>query len=314
MPQRRKAERKTMRKINSDTALPLMRGMMWLGVLATVATVLLRVWLTPAERDWDTGLFSANHLVIGVMLTALAVLFVLSCLVRRDRQEIAGRASMPTAVVLLGAGAVLVVTGVVGLIGLMQKGAPSTAQASVLVKVLGLLETLFAVLGGVALVRMGLTLVSEGATRRGMAQWDALAPVLWMWFRLAAYEASYASTVRVSNSFFYFVMFILEMLFLFKLARYVTGVGKVRAGMLLFYSMGTALFALSAPVVRVCMYLLQDSEAYLASRQAGAADFAVGLLALTVGISLVHSAAHPVQVEEPEGAEASASSDEASAE
>ena len=109
-------------------------------------------------------------------------------------------------------------------------------------------------------------------------------------------------------------MFILEMLFLFKLARYVTGVGKVQAGMLLFYSMGTALFALSAPIVRVCMYLLQDSEAYLASRQAGAADFAVGLLALMVGISLVHSAAHPVQVEEPEGAEASASSDEASAE
>ena len=74
MPRRRKAERKTMRKINSDTALSLMRGMMWLGVLATVATVLLRVWLTPAERDWDTGLFSANHLVIGVMLTVLAVL------------------------------------------------------------------------------------------------------------------------------------------------------------------------------------------------------------------------------------------------
>ena len=117
MPRHRKAERKTMRKIRSDTALSLMRGMVWLGVLGTVATVALRVWLTPAERDWDTGLFTSSHLVIGVMLVVLAALFLLGCLVRRDRQEITGRASMPTSVVLLGAGAVLAVTGAISLIG-----------------------------------------------------------------------------------------------------------------------------------------------------------------------------------------------------
>ena len=180
--------------------------------------------------------------------------------------------------------------------------------------ILQLLEVLFGLLSGVAFVRMGLTLLSEGATRRGMAQWGALAPVLWMWFRLASYEASFASTVRVSNGFFYFVMFILELLFLFRLARYVSGVGEVSANSLLFHAMSTALFALSAPIVRLSMYLLQDSEAYQAAQQAGVTDFAVGVLALTVGISLVHSVAHPVYASSPDSSDSEETEAEQNAE
>ena len=53
------------------------------------------------------------------------------------------------------------------------------------------------------------------------------------------------------------------------------------------------------------MYLLDDSEAYLAGQLAGLTDFAVGLLALTVGVSLLRSIAAPVQVaEEPSSAPA----------
>ena len=293
-----------MKKKMEGAALPLMRGMLWLGVLGTVATVVLRICLTPGERDWDTGLFASNRLVVVVMLSLLVLLALLAYLARADRCEISGRGATPTAVALLAAGGVLAVASGIRLIGFMQIS-PFATEERLLMPILQLLEVLFGLLGGVAFVQMGLTLLSEGATRQGMAQWRALAPVLWMWFRLATYEASYASTVRVSNSFFYFVMFILELLFLFRLARYVSGVGKVTAQSLLFHAMSTALFALSAPIVRLSMYLLQDSEAYQAAQQAGVTDFAVGVLALTVGVSLVHSAAHPVYApsSDPSGSE-----------
>lgn len=271
-----------------------MRLMWYLSLVFVVLTVLLRVWILPANRDWDTGLFTSSVLTVGFMLLCIAVQLVLSCTLPKQRQEISGRSGLPLAFTLLLAGAVL---GVVGVLGLIESLTTRTASvtASKVLAVLQLLEAVFAVLGGASLVRMGLVLISEGSTRQGMAQWSALAPVLWMWFRLAAYEASFAGTVRMSDSFFHFVMFILELVFLFKLARYTAGVGQANIRSLMFWSTSTVLFALSTPLVRVCMYLLQDSEAYLAGQQVGVADAAVGVLALAVCFSLWHSAAQSEQ-------------------
>ncbi len=271
-----------------------MRLMWYLSLVFVVLTVLLRVWILPANRDWDTGLFTSSVLTVGFMLLCIAVQLVLSCTLPKQRQEISGRSGLPLAFTLLLAGTVL---GVVGVLGLIESLTTRTASvtASKVLAVLQLLEAVFAVLGGASLVRMGLVLISEGGTRQGMAQWSALAPVLWMWFRLAAYEASFAGTVRMSDSFFHFVMFILELVFLFKLARYTAGVGQANIRSLMFWSTSTVLFALSTPLVRVCMYLLQDSEAYLAGQQVGVADAAVGVLALAVCFSLWHSAAQSEQ-------------------
>ncbi len=289
-------------KTMKEKTVTRMGAMWWLGIAATVLTVLLRVWILPADRDWETGLFTSSVLTVGCMLLCVAVQLVLSFTLPKRRQEISGRSGLPLAVTLLLAGAVLGVVGVLGLIESLTARTASVTAFKVLAA-LQLLETVFAVLGGVSLVRMGLVLISEGGTRQGMAQWSALAPVLWMWFRLAAYEASFASTVRMSDSFFHFVMFIMELVFLFKLARYTAGVGQATVRSMMFWSVGTVLFALSAPLVRLCMYLLQDSEAYLAGQQVGGADAAVGVLALMVGFSLWHSAAH--SEEEPSSDEES---------
>jgi hypothetical protein len=110
---------------------------------------------------------------------------------------------------------------------------------------------------------------------------------MWLWFRLAWYEMSYTSTVGWSEKFYDFLMVIFALLFVFKLARFVSGIGRATTGEMLFYAMMTAMLSLSGPLVRVCLYFTGGAEAYIASDLAGMADFGIGVLALVFGWSLV---------------------------
>lgn len=287
------------------------RLMAALGILGAVAVVALRVWVMPSERDIDTGLFSTNLPVIGLMLFLLLMLGCGVFITRGGfRQEITGKPSLLLAITSLVVGGAMTLFAVaeilarMGIIPFYTVSVGAEEVTALLGKLLPWLQSVFCLLSGAALIRLGLVLASEGETRRGMAQWTALAPVLWMWFTLANYEMSYASMVRLSDSFFTLGMYIMEMLFLFYFARYMAGVGKVGFGTLLFFSSGAALFAVSAPLVRLAfMYLQQDGEAYVASGAAGPLDLMVGLLAVAVSISLCQSlSAPPVEEaeEEPE--------------
>ena len=271
------------------TQQAVLRIMAWIGIGMAAVTVLLRAWLMPTLRDAETGLFSSAVPVVVLMLASLVVLAGLGFSQRHGRREIAAPAGQRTGVAVILSGAVLTLSGLwdswLWLVD-TQMPPPQTVDTSGIGVIALWLQLIFGVLGGVALVRLGLLMVAEGSTRRGIAGWSMLAPVLWMWFRLARYEMSYVSTVRLSESFFDFVLFILELLFLFRLARYTAGVGKVGAGSLQFYACATALFALSGPLTRLAMYLLGDSEAYLASELAGVADVAVGALAAAVAFGL----------------------------
>lgn len=284
--------------------------MVYLGGLGALTVVLLRVWLSPSQRDIDTGLYVSNTPVIVLTLLLLAAMAVATVLLRGlPRREIVGKSALGLSVVSLAAGAVLLFGCGAELLrnwGIL----PIDEMPAVVTPLGGVLQTLqpiFGVLGGVALVCLGLSLASEGSTRRGMMQWGLLAPVLWMWFKLANYEMSYASMVRLSDGYFTLMAYIMEMAFLFCLARYMAGVGKEGMGLLLFTSAGATLFTLSAPLVRLMMYLLQDSEAYAAAGAANYVDLGIGVLALTVSIVLCQSlsAPAPVSVEESETAEES---------
>ncbi len=280
--------------MRKNTRRTVLGGMAWLGVGMAAATLLLRVWLMPTLRDMETGLFATGWQVVALMLVTLVALAVMGFTQRQYRLEIGGPAGQRVGVVTLVSGAVLIACAlwdVAQWLSRRQVPAPQAAATTYLGVAAMLLQVLFCLLGGVALVRLGLLLVAEGSTRRGMTGWSMLAPVLWMWFRLARYEMSYVSTVRLSESFFVFGMFILELLFLFRLARYTSGVGRVSAGSLQFHAAATALFALSAPLTRLVMYLLGDSEAYLSSELAGVADVAVGLIAAAVAFGLTSAAA-----------------------
>ena len=269
------------------------RIMAGVGGLGALLTVLLRVWLAPSQKDIDTGLFATNTPVIALMLVLLALLGAGLYLTRGGhRQEIVGKPSLVLSVVLLAAGGIITLFGGIDVLTRLGVIRGDTAvEESVLPfgAALPWLQAIFCLLGGVALVRLGLSLASEGATRRGMSQWGLLAPVLWVWLTLANYEMTYASMVRLSDGFFTLAMYIMEMLFLFFFARYIAGVGKVGYATLLFFSSAATLFVLSASLVRMVMYLLQDGEAFAAAGAAGFADLAVGVLALTVSVTLCQS-------------------------
>lgn len=268
------------------------RIMAAVGAFGALAAVAMRVWLSPAKRDVDTGLFADNILVIMMMLLVLVALGVMALLTRGgQRQEITGRSSLVLAVALLAVGSAFAFTGVADIISTIRNATPEATQESGAqsMQVLQWLQRGFCLLGGAMLVRFGLVLASESATRRGMAQWSLLAPVLWAWFQLANYEMSYASMVRLSDGFFTLMTYVTEMLFFFYLARYIAGVGKVGACTLLFFSSATTAFAISTPLVRIIMYLQQDAEAYAAAGTTGYLDLAVGLLALVVSITLCQS-------------------------
>ena len=134
---------------------------------------------------------------------------------------------------------------------------------------------------------MGLSWVGDGYSRRGSYRVWALAPVAWIWFRLARYEMSYASAVSVSQSFYDFMMMIFTLLFFFSLARYVAGVGEKFPRMLTVYAFCTGLFGISAPLTRFAMYMMGETAAYNASQLATALDLVIGIFAFAVGVGLV---------------------------
>ena len=268
-------------------------SMAWLSAGATVVTVLLRAWLLPGLRDWDTGLFASGWLAIIWLLLVLVALAILGFLGRGERVEITSPMAFPLSVSALLSGGLLLVCHLWDgwlWLSASQMPIPQAADTSAVASVSAVLQLLFGALGAAALIRLGLVLLAEGRTRRGIAGWSMLLPVAWMWFRLARYEMSYVSAVRLSQSFFDVGMFVLELLFLFQLARFTAGVGKSNVGLLSFFSGSTAVFALSAPLVRLGMYLLGDGPDYQAIQLAGLPDIAVGVLALAVAFSLSYGA------------------------
>lgn len=275
-------------KVNSRLLTSVMA---LIGLVFPLLTVVLRVWVLPSLRDLHTGLYSANYVLIVLLLLMLAALAVLAYLVGGERRELGGYPARVTAVLTALTGVTLAVTEVLNVgDSLASLRMASATEQPAFIPALAVLQNAFGVLGGAALVWMGLRLLLEGASRRGIAQWSALVPVIWMWLRLVNYEVSYASMIRLKDSFFGLGMMILELLFLFKLARYTAGVGKLPNGQMVAYSMATAVFALSAPATRWIMYLQGDAEAYAAHQLAGPVDFAIGLLALVFGLTLVLAA------------------------
>ncbi len=286
-PERRMTEmnnRKTRLWLHAPLAITIA------GTVGTAVLVALRVVLMPLLRDVDTGRFDTNLPALIFLAMLLAVMAVTACFTPRDRVDIPSSRALPTALSGMLAGGALGLVIFIDTFRWLFGGIlppPEQIQLNTLSRLVMYAMLVFGILGAVALVRWGLQVASEGGTRRGMSAFGALAPVMWTWCRLAWCEMSYVSTVGWSEKAYDFLMVIFEMLFLFKLARFVSGIGKTSTGEMLFYAMAAAMLALSGPLVRICLYFTGGAEAYLASDLAGIADVGVGVLALTFAWSLV---------------------------
>lgn len=273
------------------------RIMTAVGLLGALLVVALRVWIKPAMRDTDTGLFSTNKTVMILMLVMLGILAAIVFVVRGGtRREIQGKPSLILAVMTIAVGAALAFTGVADVWTALRDSAVALPTTGVqLPNLLAWMQRICGLLSGVALVRFGLLLASEGSTRRGMAQWSLLAPVLWMWLVLAGYVMSYNSMVRPVDGFFTLMAYVSELLFLLYFARYMAGVGKVGSVTMLLFSCSATLFAVSTPAVKLLLSFMGDHAEYTAAGPTGMLDLAIGLLALVVSVTLCQSLSTPVE-------------------
>lgn len=278
----------------------------------TLVVTAMRVFTAPLSRNPDTGHFTVNMVVIVVALLAVALMAAFARLGDDRRVDIGRDMAVPFSAVTRAAGALIGITGAYDLLAWVTAGRvppPQTAMASAVPVALLIITGVLAVASGVVLVLLSRQVSAERGTRTEMCTWEMLIPVLWVWFRLTRYLMSYASAVSLDECVYDFGMFVAELLFMFKLARFVSGIGRTTVSGMLAYALSASVWALSAALTRVCMYALGDTQAYLASRLAGFSDFAVGVLALVFAGGLWYSTHHPDPPEdEPEVSEDSSDS------
>ena len=273
-----------------------LRVMAAVGTAGAAAVLLLRLVLTPTLRDPDTGRFAANLAAIITSLALLLLLAGMTLAANRERVDIGGKAALPASLATLLSGVVLLVSSLweaVAWLAYDAVPAPAPAALTLLPVAMVALTLLCGVAAGGALMAFGLQITAEDGTRRGMRTVSCLLPVLWVWLRLARYEMSYVSAVSLKDSYFTFAMYIFELLFLFKLARFVSGIGDTRPATVLFFAMGAAMLTLTAPLFRIGMVLAGDAQAYHSTELAGSPDAALGLLALVFGWALAFGRAAP---------------------
>lgn len=276
-----------MKKSNLDRCKPLL-AVIVTGVMTLVIFV-LRVFLMPRLQDPDTGVFRLSYLVIALMAVTMVVVTVLALLCNRGVPAVKGRMLLPTSVVGILCGAVLLLSNAYDLLFWLlpphTTPAPNPHVIGTMDGVALFFTILFGILGGLFLIRLGLRWIGENRSRTGMFRLWALTPVAWVWMRLARYEMSYASAVDVSESFYDFVMLIFTLLFFFALARHVSGVGSRPPRFLLVFTLCTGMLSVSGTLTRIVLYLMGQGEAYAASELAGPADLAVGVFALLLGLA-----------------------------
>ncbi len=154
---------------------------------------------------------------------------------------------------------------------------------------------LFGLLGGVYLVMQGFSWMSQSDKNRTARNWLALTPVLWMWFRLARYEISYASTIDIRESFFDFAVLVFASLFFLQMARMISGVGAAPKNALVVFALCTAMVAVSdAPVA-----ILEASEGMpIGNLLIAMADLVIGIFAFVLAALQVFGTA--ASAEEPD--------------
>ncbi len=145
---------------------------------------------------------------------------------------------------------------------------------------------LFGACGGVFMILQGFNWMAQSTRHQKWLAWLSLTPVLWMWFRLARYEISYASTIDISESFFDFASLVTASLFFLQLARVLTGIGAQPKNGLVIFAFFTTIASLSgAPLT---FYRLSQG-ATISNLLIAIVDATVGLLAFMIAVGQIFS-------------------------
>ncbi len=276
-----------------------------IAVLMAVGVTVLRVVLvTQAETAWF------QYGMIGLLVVTMLVMAVLVNKKREPLPAVGGVFLIPGAVLSMLCGSVMLVTTIYDGWMWLSKGKTPPPNDRILGNVDAFMlacAIVFGILGGVFLIQLGLQWVSDNGSVAGRFRLMALAPVLWVWMRLARYEMSYASAVSIGQSFYDFMMLIVMLLFFFAFARYVSGVGARSPKQLLTFALCTGLLSISGPLTRFGLYLTNELDGVLASQLAGPTDLCIGIFALYLAFALAF--AYP-QEEQPAADETETAAEE----
>lgn len=271
----------------------LKKWMLWITLVTAAGMLFVRLvaaprgWL-PATPDWDPALWTA--LLGGVVLLVVLILCRLckSPATTIDHRQLA---SVSTVSILCGSAMLLCSVFEVGVfLKTGETPAPNTTVISGADGLLMALTWVCGILGGAFLAWLGFSWLTRYISYHGQHRLWALTPMLWGWMRLARYVVSYSSTVNVEKNISEFLMLIFTLLFFFAFARYVAAVGdeSKTSPILLFYACGAFLFSATAAVIRLAGYWNRSLASSL-PQMAGAADMAVGLLALAVAVAVAYT-------------------------
>lgn len=276
-----------MKQIVQTVRAYVMPLMALVGAVGAGLVLLLRVMLTPRLRSGNTGQFTYNTAALVVAGLTLLLMAALMLLARKGQEDIRIRPTLSTALLTAFSGGVLGLSSLWELIAFLAFGRLPQPEATVTTAflVVSVLMMVCGIAGGGVLLFQGLGTLSKSGHGQNAQAVLSLLPVLWIWFRLARYEMSYVSAVNPTSSYFVFAMLIFTLLFLFKLARMMTGIGSARPAVVLFYAMGTVMFSLGGGLFRIAMLLLGETAAAQASL-VSFSDGVFGLLALSVGWSV----------------------------
>lgn len=230
-----------------------MRRKIAFGIAAVMTVVLavLRMGVIPGWHSLHLGPVKADYLLICAVALVTVAIFALCRTqiepVKRPHgvwRSLAGWFSTFFGAVL----SFSVLLDVYSWLFYNQVPPPNTVILHVtdLITLIGTL--LFGALAGVFLIWQGFCWMTASHNGRVARKWLALAPVLWMWFRLARYEVSYASTIDIGENFFDFAMLIFGLVFLLEYARFVSRVGQPPHTGLLVSALCTAMVGLSGTV------------------------------------------------------------------
>lgn len=272
--------------IKNKIAVWLAAGM---TVLVTVLRLVWRVELEAAPSATDT-VWQLRYVIIVLLVVMIPVLIILGLTPKAEYRPVRGKALMPVSVLGMLAGSVMLLLSLYDLGMWLIKGvtpAPNSHVISPLDGVTLAIMLVFGVFGGYYLIKLSLAWISGGRSRQDMSGLAALLPVVWIWMRLARYEMSYASAVKVTQSFYDFMMLICILLFFFSLARYVSGVGGKNARMLGGLSLCTAVFCISGFAVRSIITLMDKVTHYTAGVMVTVTDLVIGLFAAAIAVGVL---------------------------
>lgn len=237
--------------------------------------------------------------VLGLAALAVVAVFFLCGVARLEMNPMVG---VP-AVVLSGAavpvGLSLVVHAFCTIVDLGRDiyPYPQPVNVTAVSRLLAFVLPAGALVGGVFFLVIAVHGWKTRCVTRGFAAGMALAPVIWSWARLLWYMTSFTSAVNRFRSLIEVAVLIFEMLFLFRFARYVSGVEEKAPRFTAAVALCAAALGLSACFTRFGAYLLQDATLFSAGALITAPDFWIALLAGVFAVGQLFGKAEPVAEE-----------------